>query len=143
MRISMWYCLFAFLVACGNGQIRVYESVTPDTQEQTEKSSGHTERPRSKLSIRKRFGPRDIRATKCASRTKTSGAVVWVDEDGGDAQESEITRAGQGGVAVHLYGSRLQSLPIAKPDGPSPTGGFETGQSIASHAFQITSARNL
>src|SRR5258705_11696625 len=43
----------------------------------------------------------------------------WVDEDGGDAQESEITRDRQGGVAVHLHGSRLQPLRIAKPDVPS------------------------
>jgi hypothetical protein len=77
------------------------------------------------------------------AETKTSGAVVWVDEDGGNAQKSEVTRDGQGGVAVHLYGSRLQSLSIAKPDGPSMTSDFETGQLIASHAIQITSAPSL
>jgi len=42
-----------------------------------------------------------------------------MDEDGGDAKESEVTRDGQSGVAVHLYWSRLQPLPIAKPNGPS------------------------
>src|SRR4030095_10003651 len=53
------------------------------------------------------------------AETKTSRAVVWVDEDGRNAQESEVTRDGQGGVAVHFYGSGLQSLPIKNPDGPS------------------------
>ena len=44
-----------------------------------------------------------------------------MDEDGGDAQESEVTRDGQGGVVVHLYGSGLQPLPLAKPNGSSMT----------------------
>ena len=59
-----------------------------------------------------------------------------MDEDGGDAKESEVTRDRQGGVAVHLHRSRLQPLPIAKPDGQSMTSDFETGQLIASHAIQ-------
>jgi hypothetical protein len=50
-----------------------------------------------------------------------------MDEDGGDAQEIEVTRDGQSGVAVHLYWSRLQPLSIAKPNGPSMTSDGDTG----------------
>ena len=46
-------------------------------------------------------------------------------------------------VVPVVCGGRLQSLPIAKPDGPSMTSDFETGQLIASHAIQITSAPSL
>jgi len=38
-------------------------------------------------------------------------------------------------VAVHLYWSRLQPLPIAKPNGPSMTSDGDTGQLIESHAI--------
>jgi hypothetical protein len=58
-----------------------------------------------------------------------------MDEDGGDAKESEVTRDGQSGMAVHLYWSRLQPLPIAKPNGPSMTSDGDTGQLIESHAI--------
>jgi hypothetical protein len=58
-----------------------------------------------------------------------------MNENGGDAKESEVTRDGQSGVAVHLNWSRLQPLPIAKPNGPSMTGGGDTGQLIESHAI--------
>jgi hypothetical protein len=57
-----------------------------------------------------------------------------MDEDGGDAKESEVTRDGQSGVAVHLYWSRLQPLPIAKSTGPSMTSD-DTDQLIESHAI--------
>ena len=58
-----------------------------------------------------------------------------MDEDGGDAKESEVTRDGQSGVAVHLYWSRLQPLPIAKPNGASMTSDGDIGQLIESHAI--------
>ena len=58
-----------------------------------------------------------------------------MDEDGGDAKESEVTRDGQSGVAVHLYWSRLQPLPIAKPSGPSMTSEGDTVQLIELHAI--------
>jgi hypothetical protein len=57
-----------------------------------------------------------------------------MDEDGGDAKESEVTRVGQSGVGVNLYWSRLQPLPIAKSTGPSMTSD-DTDQLIESHAI--------
>ncbi len=42
------------------------------------------------------------------AETQTSGAIVRVDEDGGDAKESEVARDRKGWVAVHLHRSRLQ-----------------------------------
>ena len=54
--------------------------------------------------------------------------VVRVDEDGGDAKESEVARDRQGGVAVYLHRSRLQPLPIAKPDGQKHETGSASGQ---------------
>jgi hypothetical protein len=47
-----------------------------------------------------------------------------VDEDGGDAKESEVARDRQGGVAVYLHWGRLQPLSIAKPDGQNMTRSF-------------------
>ena len=52
-------------------------------------------------------------------KEKTSGAVVRVDEDGGDAKKSEVARNREGRVAVYFHRSRLQLEPIAKPDGQS------------------------
>src|SRR5580704_19492913 len=40
-----------------------------------------------------------------------------MDEDGGDAKESEVARDRQGRVAVYLHRGRLQPLSIAKPNG--------------------------
>jgi len=42
-----------------------------------------------------------------------------------DAKESEVARNRQGGVAVYLYRSRLQLVPIANPDGQNMTGGLD------------------
>ena len=39
----------------------------------------------------------------------------------------KLRGVGKVGVAVHLHGSGLQPLPIAKPDGSSMTSSFETG----------------
>ena len=58
---------------------------------------------------------------------KTSGAIVRVDKDGRDAEESEVARDRQGCVAVHLHRSRLQPLPIAKPGGQGMTRSVASG----------------
>ena len=56
------------------------------------------------------------------------GTIVRVDENGRDAQESEVARDRQGWVAVHFHRGCLQPLPIAKPDGGSMTSGSASGQ---------------
>ena len=53
-------------------------------------------------------------------------AIVRVDEDGGDAKESEVARDRQSGVAVYLHRGCLQSVPIVKPDGQNMTGSFDS-----------------
>lgn len=42
-----------------------------------------------------------------------------MDEDGRDAKKSEVARNREGRMAVYLHRSRLQPVPIAKPDGRS------------------------
>jgi hypothetical protein len=42
-----------------------------------------------------------------------------MDEDGRDAQKSEVARNPESRAAVYLHRSRLQLEPIAKPDGQS------------------------
>src|ERR1700677_3797078 len=54
-----------------------------------------------------------------SAEEKTSGAIVRVDEDGGDAKKSEGARNRKGRGAVYLHRGRLQLEPIAKPDGQS------------------------
>jgi transposase len=48
-------------------------------------------------------------------------------EIGRDVKESEVARDREGRVAVHLHRSRLQPLPIAKPDGQSMTRSVASG----------------
>src|SRR5271170_5464334 len=54
-----------------------------------------------------------------SAEEKTSRAIVRVDEDGWDAKKSEVARNREGRVAIYLHRSRLQLVPIAKPDGQS------------------------
>jgi hypothetical protein len=64
-------------------------------------------------------GRRDILGTGKSAEAKTGGAVVRVDEDGGDARESEVARDRERRVVVHIHRSRLQPLPVAKSNGES------------------------
>jgi len=46
----------------------------------------------------------------------------------GAAKESEVARDREGRVVVYLHWSRLQPLPIAKPDGQSMTRSVDSGR---------------
>jgi IS5 family transposase len=105
-----------------------------DTQELVRELRGDEHHPACGA---ERYGPQERGGsadhTTCgvwseSTEAKTSGAVVRVDEDGRDAKESEVARDREGRVAIHLHRSRLQPLPIAKPDGESMTRSVDSGR---------------
>jgi len=59
-----------------------------------------------------------------------------MDEDGGDAKESEVTRDGQSAVAVHpLLEPPTTFADCETSNGPSMTSDSDAGQLIESHAI--------
>src|SRR4029077_20471784 len=59
-----------------------------------------------------------------SAEEKTSGAIVRVDEDRGDAKEGEVESKRQCEAAEYFHWGGLQHLPIAKPNGQNVTRGL-------------------